>query len=48
MATQKGMYTYVGSDLHHLERYQPMLETMKLTSEQLESLSILIANNEYI
>lgn len=45
---KKGMYTYVGSDLHHLERYQPMLETMKLTSEQLESLSILIANNEYI
>ena len=45
---KKGMYTYVGSDLHHLERYQPMLEEMKLTAEQLDALSMLIANNEYI
>lgn len=45
---KKGMYTYVGSDLHHLERYQPMLEEMKLTTEQLDALSMLIANNEYI
>ena len=42
------MYSYVGSDLHHLERYVPMLESMKLTSEQLDALSILIANNEAI
>lgn len=45
---KKGMYTYVGSDLHHLERYQLMLEEMKLTTEQLDALSMLIANNEYI
>lgn len=44
----EGMYSYVGSDLHHLERYAPMLESMKLTSEQLDALSILIANNEAI
>ena len=43
-----GMYTYVGTDLHHLERYAPMLQSMKLTSVQLDALSILIANNAQI
>lgn len=43
-----GMYTYVGTDLHHLERYAPMLQNMKLTSAQLDALSVLIANNEQI
>lgn len=43
-----GMYTYVGTDLHHLERYAPMLQSMKLTSAQLDALSVLIANNEQI
>lgn len=45
---KQGMYNYVGSDLHHLERYQPMLEELKLTSEQIDALSMLIANNDYI
>lgn len=44
----KEMYTFVGTDLHHLERYADMLEKMKLTSEQLDALSILISNNERI
>lgn len=43
-----GMYTYVGTDLHHLERYTSMLQNMKLTSAQLDALSVLIANNEQI
>lgn len=43
-----GMYTYVGTDLHHLERYASMLQNMKLTSAQLDALSVLIANNEQI
>lgn len=43
-----GMYTYVGTDLHHLERYAPMLQNMKLTSAQLDALSILIENNAQI
>lgn len=43
-----GMYTFVGTDLHHLERYADMLGKMKLTSEQLDALSILISNNESI
>lgn len=43
-----GMYTYVGTDLHHLERYAPMLQSMKLTSAQLDALSVLIANNDQI
>lgn len=44
----EGMYSYVGSDLHHLERYAPMLESMKLTREQLDALGNLIANNATI
>ena len=43
-----GMYTYIGTDLHHLERYASMLKSMKLTREQLDALSTLIANNENI
>lgn len=43
-----GMYTYIGTDLHHLERYVPMLQNMKLTSTQLDALSILIENNAQI
>ncbi|MDO4180142.1 MAG: hypothetical protein Q4D36_02505 [Bacteroidales bacterium] len=44
----QGMYDFVGTDLHHLERYQPMLDALKLTRKQLEALEILITNNAQI
>lgn len=45
---RQGMYEYVGSDLHHLERYQPMLNALRLTRKQLDALEVLIANNAHI
>ena len=45
---QKGWYDYVGSDLHHLERYQPMLDQLTLKKEQLDQLARLIENNSSI
>lgn len=42
---RQGMYDLVGTDLHHLERYQPMLDDLRLTRKQMEALEILIANN---
>jgi tyrosine-protein phosphatase YwqE len=45
---KKGWYDYVGSDLHHLRRYAPMLESLKLKREQLDALSILLENNHSI
>lgn len=44
----QGMYTFVGTDLHHLERYQPMLDALKLPRKQLDALEILLANNAQI
>lgn len=45
---QLGWYDFVGTDLHHLERYQPMLDRLKLTHKQLDALEILINNNAQI
>lgn len=45
---KKGWYDLVGSDLHHLHRYRPMLEELKLSREQIDALRVLIANNETI
>lgn len=45
---QQGMYDLVGSDLHHLERYQPMLDALKLTREQLDWLGVLFENNSQL
>ena len=45
---EQGMYDYVGSDLHHLDVYQPMMEKMKLTKKHLDALDELLANNYYI
>lgn len=39
---------FVGTDLHHLERYRPMLDQLRLTRRQLEALEGLIANNARI
>lgn len=41
-------YDYVGSDLHHLERYKPMLMSLKLTTKQLDKLARLFENNASI
>lgn len=45
---EKGMYDYIGSDLHHLHYYQPMLERMKLTRELLDRVEQLLVNNENV
>lgn len=45
---KKGWYDYVGSDLHHLHRYAPMLENFKLKREQMDALSVLLENNQTI
>lgn len=45
---KKGWYDFVGSDLHHLRRYAPLLETMTLKREQIDNLRVLIENNETI
>lgn len=42
---KKGWYDYVGSDLHHLHRYAPMLENLKLKREQIDALGVLLENN---
>ena len=42
------MYDFVGTDLHHLARYQPLLDKLKLTRKQLDALGELIANNARI
>lgn len=38
-------YDYVGSDLHHLDRYQPMLERLRLPTKYLDRLEQLLENN---
>lgn len=45
---QRGMYDFVGSDLHHLYHYQSMLEHMKLTTKQLDAVEQLLENNAHI
>ena len=45
---QRGMYDFVGSDLHHLHRYKHMLEHMKLTTKQLDAVEQLLENNAYV
>lgn len=45
---EAGMYNYVGSDLHHLHHYEPMLFDFRLKKKHLDALAELIANNENI
>lgn len=45
---KNGWYDYVGSDLHHLHRYAPMLENLKLKREQINALDVLLKNNQTI
>jgi hypothetical protein len=45
---QRGMYDFVGSDLHHLHRYKYFLEHMKLTTKQLDAVEQLLENNAFV
>ena len=45
---EQGFYTYVGSDLHHLDRYEDFLYDLRLTRRQLDQLDQLLANNENV
>lgn len=45
---EEGMYDFVGSDLHHLDRYSDFLEHLRLTSEQLAAIEELLQNNENV
>lgn len=45
---EAGMYDYVGSDLHHLNVYQPLMESMKLSMKHIDAIDELLANNDYI
>jgi tyrosine-protein phosphatase YwqE len=44
----QNFYDYVGSDLHHIERYKSMLMRLKLTTKQLDKLEQLLVNNTTI
>lgn len=41
-------YDYVGTDLHHIDRYEDFIRDLKLTRRQLDKLEELLANNANI
>lgn len=43
---QRGYYDFVGTDLHHLDRYEDFLSQLKLTRKQLDALETLFDNND--
>ena len=43
---EEGFYDNVGTDLHHLDRFEDYLYDLKLTRHQLDSIEKLFANNE--
>lgn len=43
---EEGFYDNVGTDLHHLDRFEDYLYDLKLTRHQLDSIEQLFANNE--
>lgn len=43
---EEGLYDNVGTDLHHLKRFEDFLWNLKLTRHQLDNLELLFANNE--
>ena len=45
---QRGYYDFVGTDLHHLDRYEDFLFRMKLTCRQLDTLEQLFEKNSMI
>jgi tyrosine-protein phosphatase YwqE len=38
-------YDFVGTDLHHIDRYDDFLQNLKLTRQQLDKLEELLTNN---
>ena len=42
----EGMYDNVGTDLHHLDRFEDFLWGLKLTRQQLDAIEELFDNNE--
>ena len=42
---KEGMYDYVGSDLHRLDRVQGMVSSIKMTSKETDALLLLMENN---
>ena len=43
---EEGFYDNVGTDLHHLDRFEDYLYDLKLTRHQLDCIEKLFANNE--
>lgn len=43
---RKGMYDYVGSDLHRVANIARLLETIRLSTKERDQLSVLIENNK--
>lgn len=45
---EEGLYDNVGTDLHHLDRFEDYLYGLKLTRRQLDSIEFLFANNDQL
>lgn len=45
---EDNFYDFVGTDLHHLERYRQMLSGLNLSGKQLDKLENLLENNSHI
>jgi len=45
---EKGMYDFVGSDLHHINRYEDYLYDLKLATKQLDALEQLLIHNDEV
>lgn len=43
-----GMYDNVGTDLHHLDRYEDYLYSLRLTRRQIDAIEELFAHNEHL
>lgn len=43
---EKGLYDFVGTDLHHLESYTQALKSIRLTKKELKALQELFENNK--
>ena len=45
---EEGLYDNVGTDLHHLDRFEDYLYGLKLTRRQIDSIEQLFANNDQL
>lgn len=45
---EEGLYDNVGTDLHHLDRFEDYLYGLKLTRRQLDNIELLFANNDQL